>query len=348
MELTSSGASLVVSRAVLLSVVLFAGACSSGDSTGGAAGASGAPGAVDDGGGSGAGGATGGSTGGGGTGGGATDGGGGEGGGGATDGGGASGGAADGGGDAGASSADSGTDAGGWLTLTPGTSWQWQLSGTIDTSVDADVFDIDLFDTPQATIDALHAAGRKVICYFDTAYEPGRPDSAQLEPFRGNPVDGWPGQYWLDVRAPEVRAVMAARLDLAVTKRCDAVEPDDVDAIDNDPGLPLTAATQLDFCRFLANGAHARGLGVALKNDLDQIAELVDDFDFAINEECFQYDECGALAPFVNAGKAVLQVEYTGGELASKAAKVCPQANALDFDTLIKHLDLGAPRVACR
>lgn len=342
MELTRGGA-----RAVLLSVALFAGACSSGDSTGGAASAPDAAGAGDDGGSGGEGGVTDGSGGGGGVGGGATDGGGGETGG-ATDGGGGSGGGTDAGGDAGASNADSGTDGGGWLTLAPGTSWQWQLSGTIDTSVDADVFDIDLFDTPQATIDALHAAGRKVICYFDTAYEPGRPDSAQLEPFRGNPVDGWPGQYWLDVRAPEVRAIMAARLDLAVTKRCDAVEPDDVDAIDNDPGLPLTAATQLDFCRFLATGAHARGLGVALKNDLDQIAELVNDFDFAINEECFQYDECGVLEPFVNAGKAVLQVEYTGGDLASKAAKVCPQANALDFDTLIKHLDLGAPRVACR
>lgn len=253
----------------------------------------------------------------------------------------------------GGSSDDAGTpDAGsadaGWLHLAPGTSWQWQLTGTIDTSVDAGVFDIDLFETPQATIDGLHASGRKVICYFDTAYEPGRPDSAQLEPYRGNPVQGWPGQYWLDVREPAVRSVMAARLDLAVMKHCDAVEPDDVDAIDNDPGFPLTNATQLDFCRFLASSAHARGLGVALKNDLAQVTELVGDFDFAINEECFQYNECGELAPFVQAGKAVLHVEYTSGNLDTKAATICPQANALDFDSLIKHLDLDAPRRACR
>lgn len=243
---------------------------------------------------------------------------------------------------------DAGSADGGWLQLAPGTSWQWQLTGTIDTSVDAGVFDLDLFDTPQGTIDALHASGRKVICYFDTAYEPGRPDSAQLEPYRGNPVQGWPGQYWLDVREPAVRAVMSARLDLAVTKRCDAVEPDDVDAIDNSPGFPLTDATQLDFCRFLASGAHARGLGVALKNDLAQVPALVGDFDFAINEECFQYNECDALAPFTQAGKAVLQVEYTAGNLETKAATICPQANALDFDTLIKHLDLDAPRRPCR
>ncbi|GMU60453.1 MAG: hypothetical protein AMXMBFR34_22160 [Myxococcaceae bacterium] len=214
--------------------------------------------------------------------------------------------------------------------------------------MDAGVFDIDLFETPQATIDALHASGRKVICYFDTAYEPGRPDSAQLAPYRGNPVQGWPGQYWLDFRQQAVRDVMRARMDLAVTKRCDALEPDDVDAIDNDPGIPLTAADQLDFCRFLAREAHARGLGVALKNDLAQVPQLVGDFDFAVNEECFQYNECSDLAPFIQAGKAVLQVEYTSGNLETKAASICPQANALNFDTLIKRLDLDAPRRPCR
>lgn len=246
--------------------------------------------------------------------------------------------------------ADAGnSDAGvGWLRLAPGTSWQWQLSGTIDTNVDAGLYDLDLFDTPQATIDVLHATGRKVICYFDTAYEPNRPDSAQLAPYRGNPVQGWPGQYWLDFRQSAVRSVMAARLDLAVSKRCDAVEPDDVDAIDNMPGFPLTDADQLDFCRFLAREAHARSLGVGLKNDLAQVPQLVADFDFAVNEECFQYSECDALAPFIQAGKAVLQVEYTAGNLETKAGQICPQANALDFDTLIKHLDLDAARRACR
>lgn len=236
----------------------------------------------------------------------------------------------------------------GWLRLGPGTSWQWQLTGTIDTSVDAGVFDLDLFETPQATIDALHASGRKVICYFDTAYEPNRPDSAQLAPYRGNPVQGWPGQYWLDFRQSAVRTAMAARFDLAVSKRCDAVEPDDVDAIDNMPGFPLTDADQLDFCHFLAREAHARALGVALKNDLAQVPQLVTDFDFAVNEECFQYSECERLLPFIQAGKAVLQVEYTAGALETKAAQICPQANALDFDTLIKHHDLDPPRRPCR
>jgi hypothetical protein len=40
-------------------------------------------------------------------------------------------------------------------------------------------------------------------------------------------------------------------------------------------------------------------LGIALKNDIDQVTELAINFDFAINEQCFQYDECTALNTFI-------------------------------------------------
>jgi hypothetical protein len=243
--------------------------------------------------------------------------------------------------------ADGGTD-GGWWRPTPGTSWQWQLSGALDSSVDASAYDIDLFDNSATQIGALKSAGRRVICYFDTAYEPGRPDSTQLAPYRGNPVAGWPGQYWLDIREPAVVAVMQARIELAQQKGCDALEADDVDSRINNPGFPITAADQQGFIRGLAVEAHARGLAFALKNDLEDIPQLLADVDFAINEECFRYNECNALAPFIAANKAVFQVEYTSGDLAAKGATICPKANALNFDTLIKHLDLDAARYACR
>jgi hypothetical protein len=237
---------------------------------------------------------------------------------------------------------------GGWWRPTPGTSWQWQLSGTLDTSVNAGVYDIDLFDNTPAQIATLHGLGRKVICYFDTAYEPGRPDSSQLYPYRGNAVAGWPGQYWLDIRHPAVVSVMKARTALAEQKGCDAVEADDVDSRSNNPGFPITAEDQQGFIRTLAAEAHARGLSFALKNDLEEIPQLIGDVDFAINEECFQYSECNALAPFISANKAVFHVEYTAGDLAARGATICPMANALNFDTLIKHTDLGPPRHSCR
>jgi len=38
---------------------------------------------------------------------------------------------------------------------------------------------------------------------------------------------------------------------------------------------------------------------------IEQIPDLVDVFDFAVNEQCVKYDECDVYAPFVRAGKPV-------------------------------------------
>jgi hypothetical protein len=185
-----------------------------------------------------------------------------------------------------------------------------------------------------------------VICYFDTQYEPNRPDSSRFTPeVLGSDIEGWPGQRWVDIRSKAVRDIMLTRLDLAAQKRCDAVEPDDVDGYQNNPGFPLTAKDQIDFNTFVATAAHERGMAVALKNDLGQVAELLPFFEFALNEQCFKFNECDELRPFIQAGKAVLQVEY-GDE--SLKATICPKANAMNFDTLIKRLELDAWRVACR
>jgi hypothetical protein len=61
-----------------------------------------------------------------------------------------------------------------------------------------------------------------------------------------------------------------------------------------------------------------------------------------LNEECFTYQECDLLSPFVTAGKAVFGVEYS-----LNVAEFCPQANAMDFDFLKKKLELDAWRQAC-
>ena len=253
-------------------------------------------------------------------------------------GGGGGGGSGDGGGGGGTST---------WWKPTPGTSWQIQLQGTISTSVNAKVYDVDLFDTPQSTIDALKASGKKVICYFSAgSHEDWRTDAAQFPSAAlGNPLDGWPGERWVDTRSTGVRTVMKQRMDLAVTKRCDAVDPDNVDGYTNSPGFPLTAATQLDYNLFLAAEAHARGLAIGLKNDLDQIPQLVGAYDFSINEQCFEYDECDTLAPFIQAGKPVWNIEY-GTQ--ARATAICGQANARNFDSLVKNLSLDAARISCR
>ncbi len=235
-----------------------------------------------------------------------------------------------------------------WWQPAPGTSWQWQLSNNdaIDTSFDVDMYDIDLVEAPQSVIDQLHADGRIVICYFSAgSWEDWRPDADDFpSEVIGNPLEGWPGEKWLDIRQIDTLApIMRARLDLAVQKHCDGVEPDNIDGYANDTGFPLTAEDQLAYNRFIAAEAHARGLSIGLKNDLEQIPDLLSDFDWMLNEECFYYDECDLLTPFVQAGKAVFGVEY---EL--EKTEFCPQANAMNFDFLKKHWELDAWRESCR
>ena len=223
-------------------------------------------------------------------------------------------------------------DAGRWQPR-PGVSWQWQLSGRVDTSVKASVYDIDGFDQSRATVGKLHDAGRKVICYLSTgAYEDWRPDAKKFPKSvlgRGN---GWKGERWLDIRRTDVlKPLMAARLDMCKEKGFDAVEPDNMDGYKNRTGFPLKAADQLRYNRLIARLAHDRGMAVGLKNDLDQIPQLVGDFDFAVNEQCAQYGECADLVPFVKADKAVFHVEY---ELPT--GRFCAQSRKLGLSSLEK------------
>jgi len=219
--------------------------------------------------------------------------------------------------------------------------------GAIDTSVEAEAFDVDLFETPDEVVEALHASGRFVICYFSAgSYEEGRPDSDAFPGAAiGNELDGWPGERWLDTRSEAVREIMRARLDLARERGCDAVEPDNVDGFENEPGFSLTADTQLDYNRFLANEAHARDLSIGLKNDIGQLEDLVDDFDWALNEECFAYEECDAYAStFLAQGKAVFHAEYVSED---QLDDVCATTKPLGISTLIKNLDLDRWYLAC-
>jgi hypothetical protein len=227
----------------------------------------------------------------------------------------------------------------------PTATWQWQLTTPVDPTVEADFYDIDLFDNSASVVADLHARGRHVACYLSAGtYESGRPDSASFPgEVRGKELPDWPGERWLDIRRlDELGPILEARLDLCRSKGFDAVEPDNVDAYANDSGFPLTAADQLRFNRWIARAAHARGLSVGLKNDLDQAAALEPAFDWALNEQCFQYDECDKLAPFIRAGKAVFVAEYELG-----TDLFCGRARRLGVMAMRKHLELDAWREPC-
>lgn len=217
-----------------------------------------------------------------------------------------------------------------WYRPNINTTWQWQLTGPINTNYNVDVYDIDLFDTSTETISSLKSSGKKVLCYFSAgSSEKWRPDFNKFDTASmGKSLSGWAGEKWLDIRSQNVMNVASSRLDLAVTKGCDGVEPDNVDGYTNRTGFTLTKNDQLNFNRYLAEEAHKRGLTVALKNTGDLAEELVDYFDLSINEECHKYKECDQLAVFTEQGKPIFNAEYKFNK------KICPQSLEQNIRTI--------------
>ena len=157
------------------------------------------------------------------------------------------------------------TSSSSWWRPTVGLTWQWQIGNIdIDTSIEADVYDVDLY-VDQSVIDELHAKGRKVICYISVgSYEDWRPDKDKFPPeILGKDNEGWHGEKWLDVRQIDKLApIMLARLDLCKAKGFDAIEPDNMEIYTNNTGFPLTYDDQLKYALWLADEAHKRGIRV--------------------------------------------------------------------------------------
>jgi len=245
-----------------------------------------------------------------------------------------------------------------WVPPEPGIharmSFQWQLSGVIETSYRADVYDIDLFDAPPAIVQRLHAAHRRAVCYLSAgSYEDWRSDAGAFLRHRavlGRPYPGWPGERWLDIRNISVLGpIMRSRLDLCKRKGFDGVEADNVDGYtaDGGTGFPLSATDQLRYNRWLAAQAHARGLSVGLKNDGEQAAVLQPAFDWALTEDCFQQGWCDQEEPFLRARKAVFSAEYTDVTSGSAVEGYCVRAAAMGISLIYKQRDLGAWARTC-
>jgi hypothetical protein len=132
-----------------------------------------------------------------------------------------------------------------WWRPTAGLTWQWQLTGKPDLSLQTDVIDIDL-EVDQSVVDHFHRNGTKVIGYISVgSYENWRSDVGLFpDVVLGKDYEGWIGEKWLDIRRIDLLApIMLARLDKCAAKGFDGVEPDNMQIWDNDTGFPLTYET---------------------------------------------------------------------------------------------------------
>ncbi|RMZ88219.1 hypothetical protein DV736_g4553, partial [Chaetothyriales sp. CBS 134916] len=241
-----------------------------------------------------------------------------------------------------------------------GTTWQYQLATpVVNPSTDGiDVWDFDLFDNEASIISDIQGNGSKVICYLSAgSYEDWRPDKGNFtQADLGNQLDGWPGEYWINTNSDNVRRIMAARLDLAVEKGCSGVDPDNIDAYNNDNGLGLTQQDAINYIEFLADEAQARNLSIGLKNALEVIPNVIDRMQWGVNEQCLQYNECDQLAPFIDQQKPVFHVEYPKGEGNQNNARVsvdifssiCDSPSIDGFSTIIKNTNLDTFTEFCQ
>ncbi len=213
-----------------------------------------------------------------------------------------------------------------------------------------DVYDIDGQLNTAETVAYLHGMGKKVICYIDAGvYETYRPDAPQFQALTpqiwGNPDYDWPDSFWLDIRRiSELEPIMKARMQDCKTKGFDAIEPDEIDGWENDTGFPITYQDQLNYNKALARWAHEIGMSIGQKGDIIQTRDLVNDFDWTLNEECYQYFECTnpydpildrempGLQLYVQQNKAVFIAEYEV-PTAKRWTTICTKSTTNHFNT---------------
>ncbi|WIB13741.1 endo alpha-1,4 polygalactosaminidase [Curtobacterium sp. MCPF17_052] len=138
---------------------------------------------------------------------------------------------------------------------------------------------------------------------------------AVLRTAAGKPVidPGWPDELILDTRTANARATITSVLTRSIA-RCadrgfDAVEFDNLDSWTRSGGR-LTRSGNLALATSLVRAAHQHGLAAAQKNtpQLGVAGRERTGFDFAVAEECVQYDECAAYTDVY--GARVIDVEY--------------------------------------
>ncbi len=222
-----------------------------------------------------------------------------------------------------------------------GESFVIQYTGTVDLNRSAKVYNLDWETTTAAQVSQLHSRGVHVICYLSAgSSENWRSDYGKFPAsVKGAGLDGWPGENWLDVRQTgTLMPIMAARMDVCKQKGFDAVDPDNTDGWSQQTGFSISQADQVTYQRGLADAAHKRGMAIGLKNDVEQISQMAGIVDFAVNEQCNEYGECGTYTGFLASGKPVYNVEYAGG---------CPTGRPAGMSSYAAKLELGPGGTIC-
>lgn len=194
------------------------------------------------------------------------------------------------------------------------------------------------------------ARGAYSICYLNAFQtQPGElkdwPVDLVLHDDHGEPVmdPHWPDEALLDTSTEEHRAeiagIVAPWIGACAEAGFDAVEFDNLDSHTRSGG-DLTWDGNLSLATRLVGAAHASGLAAGQKNVAEEAVALRTRarFDFAIAEECGEFDECAVYAAAY--GDHVIDIEYTDGGTDFRAA--CAEG-VLPGSVVLRDRDLATP-----
>jgi hypothetical protein len=225
--------------------------------------------------------------------------------------------------------------------------WQAKRTGAVDIDEDAQLFYLDAELQDPADLATLHAEGRRYLCYLSAGSLEEFRDDAQEFPQQviGEPLNRFPEERWLDVRAPVVRELMARRIEALARAGCDGVPPSSLSVHAADSGFALTVDDTLDYARWVAERIHAAGMSAGLTAPAALTSELWPTFDFGLAIACLEGTRCAEFAVFEQAGKPVLHVEL-GDE--DSAIQICNDAQPLGFLPLVTSPSFNGQSVRCR
>ena len=241
-----------------------------------------------------------------------------------------------------------------------------RLNAAGQVSAKPTIYDIDGIENPASTVTALHAMGAKAICYVEigsagdyyAAADEGIPVRyyAQLKAAGdlGAKMAGYP-EYYLNIKAPSTVSIIESMIrQQCANKGFDAVEPDIDDSYTDKTGFNITEAQNVVYNQTLAAYVHSLGLAWGQKNGDDNPAfskALEPTTDFLLTEECSFYETCGIVTPpYVQAGKLVLDTEYTndwGNKISTDLARFCPADISGGINGTLFTADLAGQRNPC-
>ncbi|KAK1222321.1 hypothetical protein PQX77_014861 [Marasmius sp. AFHP31] len=130
--------------------------------------------------------------------------------------------------------------------------------------------------------------------------------------------DDWPDEFILDTSTDANRQAIATIVNGWISdcasKGFNAIEADNLDTFTRTDGL-LTKANNLAYAKLLADHAHSLNLAFGQKNaaELGSQGKQTVGFDFAVAEECQEFDECDEYTDAY--GNQVLEIEYVSNGL---------------------------------